>query len=86
MFLIEFVVFVIFGLWFGFVWWYVEVLVGFGVEWGLVGFCEVGRLWDWYLLNCVVIGEFFECGDWVVDIGSGVGLLGVLLVIVWLDF
>lgn len=50
---------------------YAEALAGPGVERGLVGPREVGRLWDRHLLNCAVIGELLERGDRVVDIGSG---------------
>ncbi|REP77853.1 RsmG family class I SAM-dependent methyltransferase, partial [Mycobacterium tuberculosis] len=58
-----------------------EALAGPGVERGLVGPREVGRLWDRHLLNCAVIGELLERGDRVVDIGSGAGLPGVPLAI-----
>lgn len=61
---------------------YAEALAGPGVERGLVGPREVGRLWDRHLLNCAVIGELLERGDRVVDIGSGAGLPGVPLAIV----
>lgn len=60
---------------------YAEALAGPGVERGLVGPREVGRLWDRHLLNCAVIGELLERGDRVVDIGSGAGLPGVPLAI-----
>lgn len=52
---------------------YAEALAGPGVERGLVGPREVGRLWDRHLLNCAVIGELLERGDRVVDIGSVAG-------------
>lgn len=60
---------------------YAEALAGPGVERGLVGPREVGRLLDRHLLNCAVIGELLERGDRVVDIGSGAGLPGVPLAI-----
>lgn len=55
---------------------YAEALAGPGVERGLVGPREVGRLWDRHLLNCAVIGELLERGDRVVDIGSGARVAG----------
>lgn len=64
---------------------YAEALAGPGVERGLVGPREVGRLWDRHLLNCAVIGELLERGDRVVDIGSGAGLPGVPLAVAALD-
>lgn len=46
---------------------YAEALAGPGVERGLVGPREVGRLWDRHLLNCAVIGELSNAvtGSWI---------------------
>jgi 16S rRNA (guanine527-N7)-methyltransferase len=60
---------------------YAELLADIGVEWGLLGPREVGRIWERHLLNCGVVVELMEPGERVVDIGSGAGLPGLPLVI-----
>ena len=60
---------------------YAELLVSAGVERGLLGPREVGRLWDRHLLNSAAVGELLDSGDRVVDIGSGAGLPGIPLAI-----
>jgi 16S rRNA (guanine527-N7)-methyltransferase len=60
---------------------YAELLVGTGVEWGLLGPREVDRIWDRHLLNCGAVAELMEPGEQVVDIGSGAGLPGLPLLI-----
>lgn len=60
---------------------YAELLAGPGVERGLLGPREVGRLWDRHLLNSAVVGELIEPGERVIDIGSGAGLPGIPLAI-----
>lgn len=60
---------------------YAELLAGRGVERGLLGPREVGRLWDRHLLNSAVIGELLDAGERIVDLGSGAGLPGVPLAI-----
>ncbi|MCV7101999.1 16S rRNA (guanine(527)-N(7))-methyltransferase RsmG [Mycobacterium palustre] len=60
---------------------YAEMLAGPGVERGLLGPREVGRLWDRHLLNSAVVGELLGPGERVVDIGSGAGLPGIPLAI-----
>ncbi len=58
---------------------YVELLAGPGIERGLIGPREAGRLWDRHLLNCAVLGALLPAGARVVDIGSGAGLPGIPL-------
>jgi 16S rRNA (guanine527-N7)-methyltransferase len=60
---------------------YAELLAGPGVERGLLGPREVGRLWDRHLLNSAVVGELIRSGERVIDIGSGAGLPGIPLAI-----
>ncbi len=60
---------------------YADLLAGPGVERGLLGPREVGRLWDRHLLNSAVVGELLEPGERVIDIGSGAGLPGIPLAI-----
>jgi 16S rRNA (guanine527-N7)-methyltransferase len=60
---------------------YVELLASAGVERGLLGPREVGRLWDRHLLNCAVLTELLPPGARVVDVGSGAGLPGLVLAI-----
>lgn len=60
---------------------YAELLAGPGVERGLLGPREVERLWDRHLLNCVALSELIPERSWVVDVGSGSGLPGLVLAI-----
>jgi 16S rRNA (guanine527-N7)-methyltransferase len=60
---------------------YAELLAGPGVERGLLGPREVGRLWDRHLLNSASVGELIGSGERVIDIGSGAGLPGIPLAI-----
>jgi 16S rRNA (guanine527-N7)-methyltransferase len=58
---------------------YAELLARDGVERGLIGPREVGRLWERHLLNSAAIGELLGRGEVVVDVGSGAGLPGIPL-------
>lgn len=60
---------------------YAELLASAGVERGLLGPREAGRVWDRHLLNSAAIAELLEPGARVVDIGSGAGLPGIPLAI-----
>ncbi|MFC7401562.1 16S rRNA (guanine(527)-N(7))-methyltransferase RsmG [Citricoccus sp. GCM10030269] len=56
-----------------------EHLASTGIEWGLLGPREVGRLWERHILNCAVVGDLLVDGALVADVGSGAGLPGVAL-------
>jgi 16S rRNA (guanine527-N7)-methyltransferase len=58
---------------------YAQILAGAGVERGLLGPREVGRLWDRHILNSAAVAELFESNDRIADIGSGAGLPGIPL-------
>ncbi len=60
-------------------------LAGAGVERGLVGPHEPGRLWSRHLLNCAALAPLPPQGASVVDIGSGAGLPGIVLAILRSD-
>lgn len=53
-----------------------------GVQHGLIGPREVGKLWDRHLLNCAVVQGAVPEAASVADIGSGAGLPGLVLAIV----
>jgi 16S rRNA (guanine527-N7)-methyltransferase len=64
---------------------YAEMLAGPGVERGLIGPGEAGRLWERHLLNCAVVAELVPPGadatSCLADLGSGAGLPGIVLAI-----
>jgi 16S rRNA (guanine527-N7)-methyltransferase len=58
---------------------YAELLAGPGVEQGLIGPRETGRLWDRHLLNCAAVAELVPRPCSLIDLGSGAGLPGIVL-------
>jgi len=58
---------------------YAGLLVGVGVEWGVIGPNEVPRVWERHLLNSAVVAELVPDGCSLVDLGSGAGLPGIVL-------
>lgn len=60
---------------------YAALLGGAGVERGLLGPREVGRIWERHILNSAAVAELLAPGDRIIDIGSGAGLPGVPLAI-----
>ena len=58
---------------------YADLLVGAGVDRGLIGPRETGRIWERHLLNCAVVAEGIPHGADVCDVGSGAGLPGLVL-------
>lgn len=61
---------------------YAEILVGPGIERGLLGPREAPRIWDRHILNCAVVADpstgLIPLGSTVADIGSGAGLPGLV--------
>ncbi len=58
---------------------YVAVLAGRGIEWGLLGPREPGRMWSRHVLNSVAVASLMPHDAHVVDVGSGAGLPGIPL-------
>lgn len=65
---------------------YAEVLVGPGIERGLLGPREAPRIWDRHILNCAVVADpvadLIPREAVVADIGSGAGLPGLVWALV----
>jgi 16S rRNA (guanine527-N7)-methyltransferase len=60
---------------------YAELLAGPGIDRGVVGPEESGRIWDRHLLNCAAVAHLIPAHCSLVDIGSGAGLPGIVLAI-----
>ena len=60
---------------------YAGRLVTDGVVRGLIGPREAPRIWDRHLLNCAAVAPLVPAGSYVVDVGSGAGLPGIVLAI-----
>ncbi|MGI8879129.1 MAG: 16S rRNA (guanine(527)-N(7))-methyltransferase RsmG [Jatrophihabitans sp.] len=58
---------------------YAALLVGPGVERGLIGPREAPGIWSRHLLNCAVVAELLPQDAHAVDVGSGAGLPGLVL-------
>jgi 16S rRNA (guanine527-N7)-methyltransferase len=58
---------------------YAGLLCGAGVERGIVGPAEAGRIWDRHLLNCAAVAQLVPPRSSVADVGSGAGLPGIVL-------
>jgi len=64
---------------------YVDILVSRGVDWGLIGPRESGRLWERHILNSIALESLIPEGCRVADVGSGAGLPGIPLAILLPD-
>ncbi|WP_203567844.1 16S rRNA (guanine(527)-N(7))-methyltransferase RsmG [Aestuariimicrobium ganziense] len=60
---------------------YVDILASRGIEWGLLGPREAGRLWERHVLNSVALTSVIPTGARTVDVGSGAGLPGIPLAV-----
>jgi 16S rRNA (guanine527-N7)-methyltransferase len=58
---------------------YEHLLRTAGVDRGLVGPREAGRMWERHLLNSAVIAPAIPTGSTLVDVGTGAGLPGIPL-------
>ena len=60
---------------------FADLLCHEGLEHGLLGPREAGRVWSRHILNCWVLSDFLPEGAQVADVGSGAGLPGLVLAI-----
>jgi 16S rRNA (guanine527-N7)-methyltransferase len=60
---------------------YADLLATEGVVRGLIGPRETPRIWDRHLLNCAAMAELIQPDAYVVDVGSGAGLPGIVLAV-----
>ncbi|HEX6447106.1 MAG TPA: 16S rRNA (guanine(527)-N(7))-methyltransferase RsmG [Streptosporangiales bacterium] len=60
---------------------YADLLATAGIERGLLGPREAGRIWDRHLLPSAALAELVPAGASVLDVGSGAGLPGIPLAI-----
>ena len=60
---------------------YAGLLATDGVVRGLIGPRETSRLWDRHLLNCAALAPVLPRDGYIVDVGSGAGLPGIVLAI-----
>jgi len=58
---------------------YAALLAGPGVQRGLIGPAETGRIWERHLLNSAVVAELVPSPSLLADLGSGAGLPGIVL-------
>lgn len=58
---------------------YAALLAGAGVERGIIGPGEAGRIWDRHLLNCAAVADLVPARCLLADLGSGAGLPGIVL-------
>lgn len=60
---------------------FADLLAHEGLEQGLLGPREAGRIWSRHILNSWVLSDFLPEGAAVADVGSGAGLPGLVLAI-----
>jgi 16S rRNA (guanine527-N7)-methyltransferase len=60
---------------------YAAALATDGVVRGLIGPREADRVWDRHLFNCAAMAPLLPPSAYVIDVGSGAGLPGVVLAI-----
>jgi 16S rRNA (guanine527-N7)-methyltransferase len=58
---------------------YAGLLAGQGVERGIIGPSEAGRIWERHLLNCAAVADLVPARCLLADLGSGAGLPGIVL-------
>ena len=58
---------------------YAEILRTRGIEWGLLGPREAGKVWSRHISNSLALVDVLGRGTDVADVGSGAGLPGIPL-------